>query len=108
MSLRHITIRALSCDYARQLVIDGAGAIRGVDPSDPRLEFFEEAYKQAVAVNYRIDRNTWVERNDRDGWLSRPSDPSDWPPCSLEDARFTLARGVWCDAVRLHYLERVA
>jgi len=35
------------------------------------------------------------------GERSRPSNLSEWPECTIDDARFALAREVWCDAVRV-------
>lgn len=56
-------------------------------------------YAAAVRAGLRHDTATDITR-DNGGWLARPSDPSDVEPASVEDARFTLARVVWCNAVR--------
>lgn len=59
-----------------------------------------ESYKRARAHNLRYNRKTNILRDNRLGVLARPSDPSDWPEASLEEAREYLCDEIWCDAVR--------
>jgi hypothetical protein len=83
------------------ILVEGCGAIRGVDRLDTRLQHFSDAYRVNVTRNLRINRDTWIMRDNGVGVLSQPSNLSDWPECSIADARFELARHVWCDAVRV-------
>ena len=83
------------------ILCEGNGAVKGVDRFDSRLQHFSDAYRVNVIRNLRIDRNTWTVRDNGIGLLSQPSNLADWPECTMEDARFELARHVWCDAVRV-------
>ena len=67
--------------------------------------FLWKAYCIAESYRARIDRKTWVMRDDRIGELSRPVSVTDWPECTPEDARESLARHVWAKAVKLQNLE---
>jgi hypothetical protein len=83
------------------ILLDGNGYVRGVDRFDKRLEHFGAAYQTNVRRNLRFQRSKWSMRDDRLGNLSRPSNLADWPKCSVDDARFELARHVWCACVRV-------
>ena len=97
-----VKLDSMTEQEARDLVCDGMGAIRGVDKSDARLVHFSDAYRANVIRGLQINRATWIVRDK--GYLgvhSRPVDLTDWPECTLSDALFSLAREVWCDAVRV-------
>ncbi len=100
MSIVHLS--SLTETEARDLVCSGMGAIPAVDSSDKRLVHFSDAYRANVTRGLQINRDTWTVRDK--GYLgvhSRPVDLTDWPECTLSDALFSLAREVWCDAVRV-------
>ena len=67
--------------------------------------YLEAAYREAIIHNLRVDRRTWIMRDNRIGILSQPVNLSEWPECTPEDARDSLAWEVWCSAVQLYNLE---
>ena len=67
--------------------------------------FLWKAYCLSESYRARIDRKTWVMRDDRIGELSRPVSVTDWPECTPDDARESLARHVWAMAVKFQNLE---
>ena len=83
------------------IVLAGTEHCKGVDRFDKRLQHFSDAYRVNVIRDLRINRDTWVMRDNGIGLLAQPSDLSDWPVCTHDDARWELARHVWCDAVRV-------
>jgi hypothetical protein len=103
---RHMHLSELSLQDVKDILSKGPGYRKGVDANDKRLAFLEKAYSEDKRDDYRIDRKTWIER-DNQGERSRPSNLSDWPECTVEDAEYTLAWGVWCDAVRFYNLENM-
>ena len=67
--------------------------------------FLWKAYCLSESQRVRIDRKTWVMRDDRIGELSRPVSVTDWPECTPEDARESLACHIWAKAVKFQNLE---
>lgn len=96
-----IRLATMSESETLELLIAGNGAIRGVDRHDKRLAHFPAAYAANISRGLRMLRSKWETRDNRLGMLARPVDLSDWPECTEFDARFELARHVWCDAVRV-------
>lgn len=96
-----IRLETMSETETLELLFAGNGAIRGVDRHDKRLAHFSAAYAANVRRGLRVVRSKWETRDNRLGVLSRPSNLSEWPECTEFDARFELARHVWCDAVRV-------
>lgn len=86
---------------ALDILCAGNGAIRGIDRFDKRLDIFPLAFAANARRELRIQRSKWIVRDNRLGELSRPSNLSDWPECTIDDAMFELARHVWCDCVRV-------
>lgn len=97
-----VKLASMSEREALDLVCTRNGAIAPVDRTDKRLAHFPDAFRANVTRGLQIDRDTWIVRDKGYiGLRSRPVDLSDWPECSDFDARFELAREVWCDSVRV-------
>jgi len=67
--------------------------------------FLGVAYKAAIRNKLRFDRSRWTMRDNRLGVLEQPTNLSDWPECTYEDAINSMARKVWSNACRLQNLE---
>lgn len=96
-----VKLESMTEAEALALVCSGMGAIKGVDRFDRRLEHFSDSYRVNVIRGLRIDRDRWTVRDNGIGMRSQPVNLADWPKCTIDDARFALAREVWCDAVRV-------
>jgi hypothetical protein len=94
-------LATMTADECRELVRERRGT-----PIDDKYQhawdYFENAYREAVMRNLRINRRTWVMRDNGIGVLSQPVKLADWPECTPNDARDELAWKIWCNAVRMY------
>jgi len=76
------------------------------DESDPRLEYFSWAFREAWKINLYVIRDKCQVR-DREYIWSQPAVLSEWEPFSIDDSFYELARHVWCDSVGKYNREHV-
>lgn len=99
-----VHIRDLTANAAWCLVIEGAGAIKGVPSHDPHLKHWDKCFARAVANKLRFCTKRHIMRDNRLGMLQQPvGDPG--PECPRGEAEFYLAREVWCNCVRQSNIE---
>lgn len=67
----------------------------------PALDLVTESYHDAHRRCLRFNRRTWTTRDNRLGWLSRPSNIADIThEATPDEALYELCREIWCNAVR--------
>lgn len=91
-------------ERTRRAILAGLGAIPNVDPAHPALAFLERASDDAFSARLRVSPRNAIMRDNRRGVLEQPV--GDFNPWGAEESVFYMERKVWCDAVRLHNIER--